>query len=58
MSFLYFHFLFLELFLFLGVVCLLVSLLLYYSVMGLIKFLLGSVVVSMYYVVHSSSKVS
>ena len=45
MNFLYFHFLFLELSLFLGVVYLLVNLLLYYSMMGLIKFLLGSVVV-------------
>jgi hypothetical protein len=40
-----FSFHFLRIFLFLGVVYLLVSLLLYYSVMGLIKFLLGSVVV-------------
>jgi len=44
MSFLYFLSLFLELFLFLGVLCLLVGLLLYYFVMGLIKLLLGSVV--------------
>ena len=45
MNFLCFHFLFLGLFLFLGVVYLLISSVLYYSVMGLIRFLLGSVVV-------------
>ena len=43
MNFLYFHFPFLELFLFLGVIYLLASLLLYYYEMGLIKFLLVSV---------------
>jgi hypothetical protein len=43
MSFLYFHFVFLELFLFLGVVYLIENL--YYFVMELIKFLLEPVVV-------------
>ena len=43
MSFLYFRFLYLKFCLFHGVVCLLVGLLLYYFVMGLIKFLLGSI---------------
>jgi len=42
--FLDFHFLCLEMFLFPDVVYLLVSLLLYYSVIGLIKILLGSVI--------------
>jgi len=45
MNFLCFPFLFLELFLFLVVICLLLKLLLYYFMMGLIKFLLGSVVI-------------
>jgi len=41
MNFFYFHFLFLELILFLGEVYLLVGLLLYYSVNGLVKFLVS-----------------